>query len=148
MTGPTGALLASSPWIQRDARAPLRLPEQARELAGSAIPVASKRWRHVETAAGAAAEAAQLLDATEGAMLVSAAWLHDIGYHHPDPPTGFHPLDGAHLVTDAGWPARVAALVAHHSEARFIAAARGLGAALDAWPQRVVSSRTAWCTRT
>lgn len=103
-------------------------------LAGSLIPHGSKRWRHSRSAAEAAAEAGQVLTRDEARLLVSAAWVHDIGYHHPAPPTGFHPIDGAELVLEAGWPPRLAALVAHHSEARFMAAPRGLQAALNMWP--------------
>jgi hypothetical protein len=48
--------------------------------------------------------------------------------------TGFHPLDGAHYLAGRRWPALIAGLVAQHSGARFVAAARGLGAALAAYP--------------
>jgi len=134
MKGRTGSEQRPSS-VGLDDAEPLRADGRARDLARTLLPRTSKRWQHVETASIAAAEAAQVLDADDGGVLVSAAWLHDVGYHHPAPPTGFHPLDGAELVTAAGWSSRVAALVAHHSEARFMAAARGLDAALDAWPR-------------
>ena len=135
VTVPTRGQSRSSAWIRLDDFTRVGAGESARELAGSRIPQASKRWRHVQTAAEAAAEAARVLGADDGALLVDAAWLHDIGYHHPTAPTGFHPLDGAQLVTEAGWSVRIAALVAHHSEARFMAAARGWSAALEVWPR-------------
>jgi hypothetical protein len=48
--------------------------------------------------------------------------------------TGFHPLHGARFLQDAGFPARLVALVAHHSGARFEAAERGLLAELESFP--------------
>ena len=109
--------------------------QTAGEYAASVVGVGTARWRHVQTAAAAAAEPAGLLDRDEGDLLIAAAWLHDVGYDHPQPPTGFHPLDGAVLLLDAGWPMRLASLVAHHSEARFMAAARGLLTRLDEFPR-------------
>ena len=109
--------------------------EAAREYAASLVGDGTARWEHIQTAATAATEPARLLDRTEGDLLIAAAWVHDIGYHHPDPPTGFRPLDGAELLLDAGWPMRLASLVAHHSEARFMAAARGLLRRLNEFPR-------------
>ena len=96
----------------------------------------------------AAAKAGRVLDPDERRLLVSSAWVHDIGYYHPDPPTGFHPLDGAQLVLDAGWSERMAAMVAHHSEARFMAGARGLVGALERWPREAgpVADGLVWRT--
>lgn len=108
---------------------------RARDLAQSLLPPGSKRWRHSQTAAVAAAEAGLVLDDHECTLLTSAAWVHDIGYHHPTPATGFHPIDGAQLLLRAGWPSRLASLVAHHSEARFMADVRGLSAELAVWPR-------------
>jgi len=124
--------------------------QSACDLAASLIPESSKRWRHSRSAAEAASEAGQTLSSDECRLLVDAAWVHDIGYHHPDPPTGFHPLDGAQLVLEAGWPQRIAALVAHHSEARFMAAARGVLSALDGWPRETgpVSDALVWADLT
>ena len=67
-------------------------------------------------------------------VLVAAAWLHDIGYAPVAVVTGFHPLDGARYLAAQSWPMRVTGLVAQHSGARFVAAARGLGPALAAYP--------------
>jgi hypothetical protein len=85
-----------------------------------------QRWHHSRAVAARAAEAAHLFDTTEANCLQAAAWLHDIGYapslaHHR-----FHPIDGAVFVQDHLTRTTVAGLVAHHSGARFIAAARGL----------------------
>lgn len=59
-------------------------------------------------------------------LLVSAAWLHDIGYAPPILVTGFHPLDGARFLREEGIDERVVSLVAHHSHARLEAEERGL----------------------
>jgi putative nucleotidyltransferase with HDIG domain len=58
-------------------------------------------------------------------LLLAAALLHDIGYASALTQTGFHPLDGANYLALSGAPDRLASLVAHHSEARYLAAARG-----------------------
>src|SRR5688500_16859658 len=105
----------------------------ARHLAESLLGDSGDRWRH---SAGVADRAAGLADrlGLDPDVLVAAAWLHDIGYAKPIAHTGFHPLDGAAHLTAEGWPARVAGLVAHHSGARFVAAARGLAGELAAFP--------------
>jgi hypothetical protein len=64
--------------------------------------------------------------AADADLLVSAALLHDIGYAPALRQTGFHPIDGANFLLRLGAPTRLAALVAHHSEAHLLAAAHGL----------------------
>lgn len=99
----------------------------ARDLLADECP---RRWRHV----AAVAERAESLAATsleDGQVLVSAAWLHDIGYATALTDTGFHPLDGARHLRRIGFDARVTALVAHHSYAEIEAALRGLSAELS-----------------
>jgi len=98
---------------------------EARQLACRVLGDSGDRWRHVQVAAHAAIEAAPSVRFEDRDLLVAAVWLHDIGYGLLDEPTGFHPLDGAVFLQEQGWPRRLAALVAHHSEARFAAAARG-----------------------
>lgn len=49
--------------------------------------------------------------------LVSAAWLHDIGYSPDLARTGFHPLDGALYLRETGASESVVSLVAYHSAA-------------------------------
>lgn len=61
-------------------------------------------------------------------------WLHDIGYGAAAVRTGFHPLDGADFLAGHGWPERLSALVAHHSGARFVADALGLGVLMRRYP--------------
>ena len=83
------------------------------------------RWRHVQAVAAKAAEIGSTLDDQDRAALISAAWLHDVGYAPELAATGFHPVDGARYVRDHGHE-RVAALVAHHSGARLEAEERGM----------------------
>ena len=92
-----------------------------------------KRWRHTAGVATRAAELASLLS-LDREVLVAAAWLHDVGYAEPTRVTGFHPLDGARHLEQLSWPAPIVGLVAHHSGAWFVAAARGLAEELAAYP--------------
>ena len=105
----------------------------ARRVAESLIGDSGNRWRHTAGVAARAAELAGRLG-LDPDVLVAAAWLHDIGYAKPIALTGFHPLDGAVHLSAEGWPARVAGLVAYHSGARFVAAARGLATEMAAFP--------------
>jgi hypothetical protein len=84
-----------------------------------------RRWRHVRSVARRARWVAKQLDLSDD--LVSAAWLHDIGYAPELVETGFHPLDGARYLRQAGINARVISLVAYHSCAEIEADVRGLG---------------------
>lgn len=84
------------------------------------------RWRHV-AAVAERAESFAVTSLDDGRVLVSAAWLHDIGYVTALSDTGFHPLDGARHLRRIGFDPRVTALVAHHSCAEIEADLRGLG---------------------
>jgi predicted hydrolase (HD superfamily) len=97
-------------------------------------PALAQRWAHVQAVGARAAELAFTVDEDDRDVLVAAAWLHDVGYAPELVITGFHPLDGARFLKNAGFPPRLAALVAHHSGARFEAAERGLLAELEAFP--------------
>jgi len=88
-----------------------------------------QRWAHVRGVA-ARAGSAPLADASLPAVLVSAAWLHDIGYASSLAETGFHPIDGARYLRLLDVDERVVNLVAHHSCARVEADLRGLAAVL------------------
>ncbi|MBB3092180.1 HD domain-containing protein [Nocardioides albus] len=85
-----------------------------------------RRWRHVQGVARRALELSVGLEADQVETVVSAAWLHDIGYAHEISSTGFHPLDGARWLRGQDWPPEVVKLVAHHSGARFEARERDL----------------------
>lgn len=90
------------------------------------------RWSHVQGVARRAGEVAPALDPEDAAVLVAAAWLHDVGYAPELRRTGAHQLDGGALLRGLG-EERLAALVAHHSESRFELALMGLEGQLDAY---------------
>lgn len=87
--------------------------------------VLDRRWRHVQVVAERAEQVAKALGMRRE-ILVSAAWLHDIGYSPKVVQTGFHPLDGARFLRRRGVDEDVVALVAHHSCACVEADERGL----------------------
>lgn len=60
--------------------------------------------------------------------LVTAAYLHDIGYSHSV--TGFHPIDGARFLAEMGFSGPVCHLVAHHTASSLEAMERGLSVAV------------------
>lgn len=107
---------------------------RARELARGFLRHDADRWLHVQAVAARAEELRPAVPAADRAVLVVAAWLHDIGYSPALQVTGFHPLDGARYLHRAGYP-REAALVAHHSGARFLAESAG-------WPRSWPRSRS------
>jgi len=83
------------------------------------------RLEHVSAVAAAADGISHRLG-VDAEVLVSAAWLHDIGYAPSVTVTGFHPLDGARFLRAEGVDPRVVNLVAHHSHAVVEASERGL----------------------
>jgi putative nucleotidyltransferase with HDIG domain len=109
------------------------LATDAQQVAQGLVGELGNRWHHTVGVAERAAELAGPLGVDPDA-LVAAAWLHDIGYADAVKVTGFHPLDGADYLAARQWPERIAGLVAYHSGARFVAAARGLAARLAAYP--------------
>nr|WP_093940532.1 hypothetical protein [Actinoalloteichus hoggarensis] len=112
----------------------MRLQRQARQLAFDQLAVIMpRRWRHVQGVADRAAKTSALV-VGNGSEIVSAAFLHDVGYSPGLVVTGFHPLDGARWLRGAGVSQRVVNLVAHHSCARLEARLRGLSAELDEFP--------------
>lgn len=104
------------------------LVDRAAQLAklhlADALP---RRWAHVQAVASKAERVARILDPVDAEVVVAAAWLHDLGYAPGIAQTGLHGLDGGRWLLANGWPARIAALVAHHSCAQFEADERGLG---------------------
>jgi hypothetical protein len=83
------------------------------------------RWAHTRAVALRAEAIARVVDPNDRSMLVAAAYLHDLGYAPELAAHGFHPLDGALWLQKQGLD-RLAALVAHHTGARFEAEAHGL----------------------
>ena len=90
------------------------------------------RWSHARGVAARAEEIAGAVDPHDRAVLVAAAYLHDVGYAAELVVHGFHPLDGA-LWLRAQGQVRLAGLVAHHTGAMFEANAHGLAEALGAF---------------
>ncbi|GAA4117779.1 HD domain-containing protein [Knoellia locipacati] len=92
------------------------------------LPVA--RLRHVVSVA----EQGERLYAGDE-ILLSAAWLHDIGYAQELAVTGMHSIDGAAWCRSEGYSSEVVGLIAWHTGAWFEADERGLLAELEAYLQ-------------
>ncbi|MFG1610742.1 HD domain-containing protein [Actinoplanes sp. NPDC049265] len=100
-----------------------RARDLARRLLAESIP---RRWSHSQ-GVGRKAESVAHLVGDDAATLVSAAWLHDVGYAPDLVATGMHQLDGARYLRDvAQIDQLVCRLVAHHSCATIEARNRGL----------------------
>lgn len=114
---------ASQPRVPDGANATWTV-EQSKALARKHLSGMGNRWQHVQAAGRRAEElrAAGFVDDT----IVSAAWLHDIGYAPDLIDTGFHPVDGARYLQRIGLPERIVAMVAWHTGADQEAAERGL----------------------
>lgn len=95
------------------------------------VPV---RLAHVRGVARAAERQSSTLAPADARTVVVAAWLHDVGYAPTVQRTGFHPVDGAQFVREAGFPNVVVSLVAHHTGAGVEAAERGLSESLACIP--------------
>jgi len=121
----------------------------AAEQAASLLAPLGDRWLHVQGVVERACQVGQMFDEDDKFHLITAAYLHDIGYAPHVKETGFHPLDGACYVRSFGCE-RLACLVAHHSEARFEAALRGLSVALSTFPRErsAVSDALTYCDMT
>ncbi|MEJ3657172.1 HD domain-containing protein [Actinomycetes bacterium KLBMP 9759] len=103
--------------------------ELCRSLLEAELP---RRWAHSQGVARQAAGIGHTLNGA-GALVESAAWLHDIGYASPLAHCGFHPLDGARYLRDNAIGDRhLWTLVAHHTGALIEAEGRGLGDQLAA----------------
>jgi putative nucleotidyltransferase with HDIG domain len=108
---------------------------RARDLAQTLLADLPERWRHTIGVARRAERVRGTVGSrSDGEVLLIAAWLHDIGYAATLRDTGFHPIDGARHLAEAGWPARISGLVAHHSASRYVADALGLMGQLDDFP--------------
>jgi hypothetical protein len=105
------------------------LVAQARRAARSllqGLPDEGRRWRHTQGVAARAREAGVVLPLADRDVLEAAAWLHDVGYAPALIRSGFHPVDGAVFARDRLHSVEVAALIANHSGARFVADVRGM----------------------
>ncbi len=115
------------------------LSEAAEKIARRHLEAAlPQRWRHVDgVARKAALLAAALFEGADAEVLMSAAWLHDVGYAPDICDTGFHPLDGAIWLRKAGFYDRVTALVAYHTCADIEAEERGFANRLQIFPREI-----------
>jgi hypothetical protein len=89
------------------------------------------------------------LEPGEAAVLVAAAYLHDVGYAPELAETGFHAVDGARFVRARGHE-RLAGLVAYHSGAEAEASERRLVRELTEFEDEgsVVSRALSYCDLT
>jgi hypothetical protein len=101
------------------------------DLAAAYLSDAGDRWSHV-TGVGSTAQALAQRSQLVSDSLVSAAWLHDVGYARRLVHTGCHPIDGARFLKSMDVPEAVIGLVAHHTGAAYEARERGL---LDQWKE-------------
>ncbi|WP_405582174.1 HD domain-containing protein [Streptomyces sp. NBC_01190] len=101
----------------------------AEQLLAEPLP---RRWAHSQ-GVGRKAESIAHLVGADAEVLISAAWLHDIGYAPALVKTGLHSLDGARHLRDVEQAdPRVCSLVAYHSCAQIEARNRGLDDELTA----------------
>lgn len=85
-----------------------------------------RRWAHTQ-GVGRKAESIAHVVGDDAELLISSAWLHDIGYTPKLVSTGFHPIDGALYLRDTeNADPRVCSLVAHHTCAHIEARNRSL----------------------
>ena len=108
----------------------------AEEPAKELLTPLRDRWAHVQAVAARADGLTPAIDHEDDRqLLVVAAWLHDIGYSPTIRDIGCHQIDGARYLAAEHYPARLCALVAHHSAAMSEAEERGLREDLETWPR-------------
>lgn len=95
-------------------------PTLSRDLSKELLGRLPDRWRHVQ----GVATASTMLGCPD--RVLSAAWLHDIGYADEAVHTGMHAVDGAEYLKLHGAPKELVSLVAFHTGAEFEAEERGL----------------------
>ena len=108
--------------------------EDARRLAEECLATSHPdRWRHVQGVAARAVAVSQ--SGADDDPVVSAAWLHDVGYAPMARDSGLHALDGARYLAGLGADPVVVSLVAFHTGAEYEAEERGLARELAAVPR-------------
>ena len=103
----------------------MHLAAWANDQATALISPLGDRWLHVQGVVKKAYQISAIFNEHDHTILITAAYLHDIGYAPSLQKTGFHPLDGAYYLR-AQNQERLASLVAYHSGAQFEAHLRGL----------------------
>lgn len=106
----------------------------AAEHAANLLAPLGNRWLHTKGVVRTAEHIGEAFNEEDRALLIAAAYLHDIGYAPQIQKTGFHPLDGAYYLLSLKQD-RLASLVAHHSEAQFEAEQRSLLSELHTIPR-------------
>ncbi|GAA0264730.1 HD domain-containing protein [Cryptosporangium japonicum] len=109
-----------------------------------------RRWAHTQ-GVGAQAETLRPILGADADRLVSAAWLHDIGYSPALAKTDFHPIDGARYLRHIQHADEIyCSLVAHHTCAHIEAEERGLSVALAEFdaPPRALAEALIYCDMT
>lgn len=81
-------------------------PPRAAALSERLLAPLGRRWRHVECVARRAGTLNSVASPEERSTVVTAAWLHDVGYAPAVVVTGSHPLDGARVLLAEGGVAR------------------------------------------
>lgn len=110
--------------------------DDAVRLAERFVGGLGRRWVHVQAVAARTVELALVLRPEDQAVVVAAAWLHDIGYAPDLIKSGLHPLDGAAYLAELGeFDPVVVQLVAHHTGAYIEAEERGLAQKLSRFPR-------------
>jgi hypothetical protein len=120
-----------------------------RKEAEALLTSLGNRWLHVQGVALRARQIRSAFSANDGARLIAAAYMHDIGYAPALKNTGFHPLDGAYYLRSRGYH-DLTPLVAYHSEAQYEARLRGLENALQEFPreQSAIADALTYCDQT
>jgi HD superfamily phosphodiesterase len=108
--------------------------EWAAQQTESLIASLGNRWLHIQGVVRQARHISKIFNKEDRLYLISAAYLHDIGYAPALHKTGFHPIDGAYYLRVYGQE-RLASLVAYHSEAQFEAHLRNLASELSEFPR-------------
>ncbi len=103
-------------------------PAGARALLAEVFEPSTDRLAHSLGVGRRAERVARVLGRSD--LLVSAAYLHDIGYAAAARDTGLHQLDGARYLRRLGAPDELTSLVAHHTSALVEAGERHLDAHL------------------
>ncbi len=121
----------------------------AAKHASTLISPLGNRWLHTQGVVERAQQVGWAFDEECRAVLVAAAYVHDIGYAPELKVTGFHPLDGAYYLLLHNQE-RLASLVAYHSEAQFEGLLRGLAAELNTIPREhsTIADALTYCDMT
>lgn len=106
----------------------------AAKQASTLISPLGDRWLHTKGVVERVQQVGEAFDEECCALLIAAAYVHDIGYAPSLKVTGFHPLDGAYYLLSHN-QTRLASLVAYHSEAQCEAQLRGLATQLNNIPR-------------